>query len=764
MKTILKSILDNNKTDRIFEGNFGIEKENVRITKDGKMAKTPHPKVFGDKLNHPYITTDFSESQLEMITPALPSIEEALGFLETIHDIVTENLGDELLWPQSTPPELPENDDDIKIANYGAEGKKNEEYRRHLADKYGKKKQLLSGIHYNFSFNEKNLEFLFQQVEDKNITLQEFKEAIYLKLSRNFLKHRWYLIALLGNSPALHNTYLKCCIDQLPKATNESHHFDNAISMRSTVCGYKNIDDLILNYNDYDAYKDSINNAVKGGILTDPKENYTPIRLKEINGELTYIEVRLLDLDPHSKIGITEETAKIIHLFLLFCLFSDENELSENEQKIAIENQEIVASEGLASTTEITIDNKKVNLSLAIQMLTSDILDEFVSIAPQNYASTFKKLMDISENLEARPASQTLKEIQGKEYIKWHLEKAIEYKEASDGEQFKFHGLEDMELSTQLILRESVLRGIKFDIMDRTENFVHLQKENKDEYVMQATRTSLDNYVSVLMMENKVMTKKLIEKVGIRTPKGEQYVTQEKAKEDFVFYQGQSIVIKPKSTNFGLGISILKDNNDKNLFDRAVEIAFEHDNSILIEEFVTGKEYRIFIINDEVVGILHRVPANVKGDGKSSIRELVIEKNKDPLRGKGYKTPLEKIALGEAEEMFLKTQGYNFDYTPKLDEVIYLRENSNISTGGDSIDYTDDIPDSYKKIAIEASKALDVKITGLDMMIDDFTEEASLSNYAIIEMNFNPAIHIHCYPYKGKNRKLNAKVLDALGF
>ncbi|MCP4273799.1 MAG: bifunctional glutamate--cysteine ligase GshA/glutathione synthetase GshB, partial [Gammaproteobacteria bacterium] len=101
---------------------------------------------------------------------------------------------------------------------------------------------------------------------------------------------------------------------------------------------------------------------------------------------------------------------------------------------------------------------------------------------------------------------------------------------------------------------------------------------------------------------------------------------------------------------------------------------------------------------------------------------------------------------------------------PDLDGIVYLRENSNISTGGDSVDFTDDIHQSYKDIAVEATKALDVEITGLDMMILDVKTPATKENYSIIEMNFNPAIHIHCYPYIGENRYLNEKVLDSLGF
>jgi len=321
-----------------------------------------------------------------------------------------------------------------------------------------------------------------------------------------------------------------------------------------------------------------------------------------------------------------------------------------------------------------------------------------------------------------------------------------------------------MELSTQLLLREAVRRGIAFDILDRSENFIRLKRDENIQYVRQATKTSLDNYASILAMENKVVTKQILDEHGIRVPKGLNYTDSASAKGEFLYFKGKAVVIKPKLTNFGLGITILKSNEDISIFNRAVDIAFEFDSSILIEEFIEGKEFRIFVMADEVVGILHRVPANVTGNGLHTIRELVIEKNKDPMRGKGYHTPLEKIQLGEAELMFLKAQDRDFETVPFENETIYLRENSNISTGGDSIDFTDDIPESYKQIAVKAAQALDVRITGLDMIIPDYTQEATEDNYAIIELNFNPAIHIHCHPYKGVNRRLNEKLLDLLGY
>ncbi|WP_407536272.1 bifunctional glutamate--cysteine ligase GshA/glutathione synthetase GshB [Cetobacterium somerae] len=356
-----------------------------------------------------------------------------------------------------------------------------------------------------------------------------------------------------------------------------------------------------------------------------------------------------------------------------------------------------------------------------------------------------------------------LKEVKQKGFVKFHIDKAKEFLNEMKKTPYTLKGFEDLELSTQILLKAAIKNGVKFEILDRDENFIVLEKDKKVEYVKQATKTSLDSYVTMLIMENKVVTKKVLEKENIIVPQGKDYFNIEEAKSDYRKY-GAGIVIKPKSTNFGLGITIFKEEFSKEDYEKALEIAFKEDNSILIERFIKGKEYRIFVMGDEVVGILHRVPANVKGDGERSIKELVEEKNLDPLRGVGYKTPLEKIRLEDPEKLFLKGQGLTIEYIPKKDEVVYLRENSNISTGGDSLDYTDDILDAYKKIAIKASKAVGAKICGVDMMIEDIKNPNPIDNYAIIELNFNPAIHIHCYPYKGKNRNLGEKILKALGY
>ncbi|NEW80844.1 MAG: bifunctional glutamate--cysteine ligase GshA/glutathione synthetase GshB [Mariniphaga sp.] len=745
-------------------GLFGVEKENIRVDRHGVIAQTPHPEIFGDKLNHSYITTDFSESQVEMITPPLPSIEQALGFLETIHDIVSLELEDEYLWPQSIPPILPD-EDQIPIAKYAKGGRKEQEYRNKLALKYGRKKQAISGIHFNISLDETLLEMLYQS-SSQTISAEEFKDEVYLKITRQLLRYRWLYVLIFGSSPIVDPTYeLKCC--DLPLYFNAK---TRGLSIRNSCFGYGNLVDLFPDYGTANGYLRSIEQMVKNGTLTATKELYASVRPKFINNSesISYVEVRFPDINPLSKTGITPDMLHFIHWLAIYGLLTDEqNDFAAEFQTIANSNHGHISLYGLNTNVEVKTENgAAINALYEAKRVIGEMLDLYASLGIDNsdYSNSLTYVQEMVNHPDRRIVHQILKETDVKGFIPFHLEKAKRYLQQSKQNSFNFKGLEDMELSTQLLLREAVRRGIAFDILDRGENFIRLKRDQNIQYVRQATKTSLDNYASILAMENKVITKQILEEHGIRIPKGLDYTDQISAKAGFQYFRDKAVVIKPKLTNFGLGITILKTNSDAAIFERAVDIAFNFDSGILIEEFIEGKEFRIFVMADEVVGILHRVPANVTGNGINTIHELVIEKNKDPLRGKGYHTPLEKIQMGEAELMFLKAQDKDFESIPGKDVTIFLRENSNISTGGDSIDFTDEIPDSYKQIAVRAAQALDVKITGLDMIIPDYKQEATDDNYAIIELNFNPAIHIHCHPFKGKNRRLNEKLLDLLGF
>ncbi|ROZ10787.1 bifunctional glutamate--cysteine ligase GshA/glutathione synthetase GshB [Enterococcus hirae] len=753
----------------LLKGNFGIEREGLRCDESGNLSMKNHPKVFGDKLSNPYITTDFSESQMELITPTFKSTEETYKFLSALYDIVAMEIEDEYLWPQSMPCIIPE-DNKIPIARFSDNklGKTASEYREKLLQKYGGKKQLLSGIHYNFSFNEKFIKKLYEN-SDKALDYKHFKNKIYLKVSRNYLRYRWLLIYLLGGTGTVHETYIEDCVRQLEEVGEGGFSNEGALSYRNSECGYTNEHELFPSYNSVEEYVESLNRFIKEGLIESPRELYSQIRLKAkgnyslmdslIEDGISYLEYRSIDINPFDKAGISLEDLEFINIFNLFLLIENESNY-ERWQEDALENQNIIARYGQNKVTlkkdgnpidkeewgiEILEKIKKINEELNLEK--EDILNKMIEKI-KDYKLTY--------------AYKIIEKVKEEGYVEAHLNLAKSYKEDAYINRFKLEGYEDLELSTQILMKESIKRGMTVDLVDRNDNFISLTQGDKVEYVKQATKTSKDNYVTVLMMENKVVTKDILRKHNIKVPKGEEYNSLEEAISEAKDYINKPIVIKPKSTNFGIGISIFPEGASEDDIVKGLEIAFKYDNTVLLEEFITGKEYRFMVINDKVVGILHRVPANVTGDSIHSIRELVDIKNQSPLRGKGYKTPLEKINLDENAELFLKQRNLDFDFVPSKGEIVYLRENSNISTGGDSIDYTDDIPDRFKQIAIASAKSVGANICGGDMMIDDYRDENS--QYAIIEVNFNPAIHIHCYPYQGVERNIAKEILELLEF
>ncbi len=323
---------------------------------------------------------------------------------------------------------------------------------------------------------------------------------------------------------------------------------------------------------------------------------------------------------------------------------------------------------------------------------------------------------------------------------------------------------EGLELSTQMIIEEALKRDAKVEVLDWDDNFIRLKKGMRVEYIKQATKTSADSYVVALIMENKELTKLILKEHHINVPESITVNRTDEALSKYSNFKGNDIVIKPKSANFGDGVSIVKDLKSKKDYIKSIEEALNYANYVLIEEFIPGREYRFLVIADEVVAVMHRVPANVMGDGTHNIKELVNEKNKDLRRGKGHITPLEKIELGSVEKNNLTSQMKDVYYLPEEGEIVYLRENSNISTGGDSIDFTDDILEDYKIIAQNAAMAVGAKICGVDMIIQNVKAKPNTNNHSIIELNFNPVLYPHNFPYKGQNRHVEKKILDLLGF
>lgn len=761
VNTLKKIIQDHQLTDLLLQGQFGLEKENIRVDSNGYMALTPHPTAFADKSGHPFITTDFAESQIELITPKCQSTKEALNFIETLQDVVSLELKDEYLWPYSQPPILPDDTHLIQEAQFADES--STPYRNYLSEKYGKYHQLVSGVHFNFSLTDRFLKTLHQYSQTQS-TFKDFCNSIYLKMARFYLEHSWLVIYLTGFGNLMHQSYAKQ--RQLrhlsPLGVDVMFH-QHACSLRSGTNGYQNLKYFKVSYKHIDNFIQDIKQAIKDDLISEPREYYSQLRLKGLEKTsslddlayhgIHYLEIRSLDLNPTEASGISQQSLDFLHLFLIYGLLVSEDELCDHDYQTAFENQLIAADKGRNPDTLLT---KRSGQTITIGQWAQEMLANMTHTLDEMGIDT--KVLNIL-NI---PKPNIVKDIHDQGYQHYFLNLAKQYLQESQTRNFQLRHYEDLELSTQILLTEVIKQGIEFHFLDRQDHFIELQKGPLIQWVKQATKTGLDSYICMLAMENKCVTKAILKKNGLNTPHGNSFINICEAIKSYREFQNTSIVIKPNSTNFGTGITILKPPFDHQEFEGAIAFAFKYDQKILIEHFFPGKEYRFLIIDHQVVAVLYREAANVVGNGQDNIEELVKQKNNHPMRGESHRAPLEKIKLGTIEQQFLSRQQLTILSIPKAYQKVYLRENSNISTGGDSIDFSDKMPQSYKEIAIKAANSVNAMICGVDMIISDIENKNSHQNYCLIELNFNPDIRMHTYPFIGEDPKIAKKILQAL--
>src|SRR4051812_3429481 len=344
----------------------GVEKESLRVTREGVLAQTPHPAALGSALTHPNITTDFSESQLELITGVQPNAEACEAELTQVHQAVYRALGDEMMWVGSMPCTLPP-DDEIPLGRYGSSnvGTAKTVYRMGLCHRYGRRMQTISGIHYNWS-------------------LPEVSTAEYFSLIRNFRRHSFLLLYLFGASPAVPASFVQGRVHALEPLGTDTMHMPHATSLRMGRLGYQSDAQttLSVSYNSLDSYAASLSDALvrpypayeklgiqgpdgeyrqlNDSLLQIENEFYGTIRPKRViyPGErplhalrergVEYIEVRCMDLDPFVPAGIAPATMRMIDIFLLHCLLDESPldspyeiaELGRNQQRVAARGRE----------------------------------------------------------------------------------------------------------------------------------------------------------------------------------------------------------------------------------------------------------------------------------------------------------------------------------------------------------------------------------------------------------------------------------------
>lgn len=341
---LLNSIKTNHLTKLFINGHFGLEKEGLRATEKGHLAMTGHPVTLGDREVHPYITTDFGEAMPEIITPPLTPYTNAQYFLQTLSKVLVASLPeDEYIWPFSVPCKLP-HENLIQTA----ETTNNEliEYRHYTSSKYGKKRQLVNGIHINYSFDNEFIAELFA-VQNTFETVAALRSELYLKLASNFLRYQWLLVYLYGATPIAEPDFFESPFFKDKELPTQAMR-----SLRNSRYGFTNDPKVVVRYDSVENYVNDLRQAVFNGILLKEREYYGAVRLRGVVKDtsslledgIIYLEFRSFDNNPFELSGLSMDTLQFIHLFLLTMLTLPEK-VAAKETEIGNDRTKAVAEE-----------------------------------------------------------------------------------------------------------------------------------------------------------------------------------------------------------------------------------------------------------------------------------------------------------------------------------------------------------------------------------------------------------------------------------
>jgi glutamate--cysteine ligase len=441
----LSALVNSGGAQALQGGRKGVEKESLRVTPQGQIAQTMHPRVLGSALTSEHITTDFSEALIELVTPTFTASWELLQYLCDLHQFVYRHLSDELLWATSMPCAL-QGDESVPIAQFGRSnvGRMKTVYRNGLGVRYGRVMQAISGVHFNYSFPLQFWE-VWAQVRESRTLGQNFISSSYFHLLRNYRRYGWIVLYLFGVSPAVCKSFLRGRDVSLPELTKGTAYEPFATSLRMSDLGYRNRNQagLKVSVNSLDEYVADLTRAIStphppyaelgvevdgeyrqlnANVLQIENEYYSFIRPKRVarSGErptkalqragVEYVEVRALDVSAFDPVGVNQNKLRFLETFLAYCLMKDSPLISAEQEANLDANHVVVARRGREPGLTLDRDGRAVPMQeWAREILTdmqglAEILDQ--GDAGKPYAAALAtqqgKLTDVALTPSAR--------------------------------------------------------------------------------------------------------------------------------------------------------------------------------------------------------------------------------------------------------------------------------------------------------------------------------------------------------------------------
>ena len=316
-----------------------------------------------------------------------------------------------------------------------------------------------------------------------------------------------------------------------------------------------------------------------------------------------------------------------------------------------------------------------------------------------------------------------------------------------------------LTITNQLLIDEGKKYGITHKVVSEDHNLILLCFEGKEVMVRRA-RIPNSSGVCNWIADYKGATYHVLEYYDFAIPQSKTIHSFEKAAK-FAEKIKYPVVVKPEKGGWGQGVTTNIKNKEelKKAFKEAQKF---NEHEIIIQKFIPGNDYRILMVDFKTVAIAKRIPAQVFGDNKLTVNELIEKENQNPLRAKGHHTPLSVIKIDSEVKRVLIDQNLTLESIPEKGQKVQLRKNANLSTGGEAEDVTDLVPQENIKLFEDMTRALNANVIGIDVRCEDIAQILTKDNYAVIEVNASPGIRMHHFPSKGKPRNVALKILQVL--
>jgi len=311
--------------------------------------------------------------------------------------------------------------------------------------------------------------------------------------------------------------------------------------------------------------------------------------------------------------------------------------------------------------------------------------------------------------------------------------------------------------STRAIVAAAENRGVPYRRLNN-DSLVMLGHGAKQHRIC-AAETDRTSAIAESIAQDKQMTRSLLKAVGVPVPAGETVSSAEDAWETAEDI-GLPVVVKPQFGNHGRGVTTNCRTREQVL--AGYENAREHGKDIVVEKYIPGCDYRLLVVGNKLVAAARRVPAHVVGDGRSTISQLVEEVNRDPRRSDGHATVLSKIKLDAIALAVLADAGLTPESIPTAGQVVLIRRNGNLSTGGTAVDVTDEVHPLVAAQAVDAARVIGLDIAGVDVIAEDISRPLKEQGAAVVEVNAGPGLRMHLQPSEGKPRPVGEAIIDLL--